>query len=178
MARKINLKGLHDTGDLIVTLTNGTVDASSQGFSAMFDNDPDLLTKFIGDEDGWIVTLNFNFTPSLKGKEFLIIIKCDVGTGISSSGIIISQGGKLLSKASTVNTAAVYNLPTKANSLGSGLVVNFISTSDVEIKEFYLKQNSFNPTKSSPPNLFINKLELRMKNYFSIFKNSTNFSTK
>ena len=51
-------------------------------------------------------------------------------------------------------------------------------TSDVEIKEFYLKQNSFNPTKSSPPNLFINKLELRMKNYFSIFKNSTNFSTK
>ena len=138
MARKINLKGLHNTGDLIVTLTKGTVDAASQGFGAMFDNDPNLLTKFIGDNVGVQVTLNFNFTPSLRGKEFLIIIKCDVGTSVSASGIIISQGGKLLSKAQTVNTAAVYNIPTKANSLGSGLVVNFISTSDVEISDFQL----------------------------------------
>ena len=35
------------------------------------------------------------------------------------------------------------------------------------ISEYRLTQNNFNPNKSSPPNKFMNKLELRMKYYYS-----------
>ena len=34
------------------------------------------------------------------------------------------------------------------------------------LKEYQQKQSSFNPNKRSP-NLFLNKLELRMKNYYN-----------
>jgi hypothetical protein len=34
-----------------------------------------------------------------------------------------------------------------------------------ELKEYCLKQNSFNPAKGSP-NLFMSKLEFRIKNYY------------
>lgn len=34
------------------------------------------------------------------------------------------------------------------------------------LKEYKQKQSSFNPNKRSP-NLFLNKLELRMKNYYN-----------
>lgn len=34
--------------------------------------------------------------------------------------------------------------------------------------EYEMKQNFFDPSKSSPPNNFINKLQLRMKIYESI----------
>ena len=35
------------------------------------------------------------------------------------------------------------------------------------ISEYRLTQNNFNPNKSSPPNKFMNKLEMRMKYYYS-----------
>ena len=36
---------------------------------------------------------------------------------------------------------------------------------DNSFSEYSLKQNVFDPSKSSPPNEFIKKLELRIKNY-------------
>ena len=35
------------------------------------------------------------------------------------------------------------------------------------IKEYEQKQNNFDPSKSSSPNYFIKKLELRMKRYYT-----------
>ena len=35
------------------------------------------------------------------------------------------------------------------------------------IKEYRLTHNNFNPNKSSPPNKFMDKLEIRMKYYYS-----------
>ena len=46
MARKINLKGLFDTGLLSSSLEVGAENAQSNGIIAMFDNDPNLVTKF------------------------------------------------------------------------------------------------------------------------------------
>ena len=40
--------------------------------------------------------------------------------------------------------------------------------------EYSLKENFFDPSKSSPPNEFLLKLQLRMKNYDS-FNNFDNF---
>jgi hypothetical protein len=37
------------------------------------------------------------------------------------------------------------------------------------IKEYKLKMNSFYPGKSSP-NIFVNKLEYRMKQYYNLYK--------
>ncbi len=34
------------------------------------------------------------------------------------------------------------------------------------ISEYRITQNNFNPNKNSPPNSFMNKLELRMKHYY------------
>jgi hypothetical protein len=44
---------------------------------------------------------------------------------------------------------------------------------DFSITEYSLKQNFFDPSKSSPPNDFILKLKLRMSNYES-FNNVDN----
>lgn len=43
-------------------------------------------------------------------------------------------------------------------------------------KEYSLKENIFDPSKSSPPNEFMNKLQIRMKNYnsFSSLVNEDN----
>lgn len=38
---------------------------------------------------------------------------------------------------------------------------------DFSLKEYSLKQNFFDPSKSSPPNEFMNKLHLRMRVYNS-----------
>ena len=35
------------------------------------------------------------------------------------------------------------------------------------ISEYRLTQNNFNPNKRSPPNKFMDKLEIRMKYYYS-----------
>ena len=45
----------------------------------------------------------------------------------------------------------------------------FVEKTNLEkiISEYRLTQNNFNPTKSSPPNKFMNKLEMRMKYYYS-----------
>ena len=44
------------------------------------------------------------------------------------------------------------------------------------INEYRLKMNSFNP-KNNSPNMFISKLELRMKYYYGLYK-SKNISIK
>ena len=45
----------------------------------------------------------------------------------------------------------------------------FVEKSNLEkiISEYRLTQNNFNPNKSSPPNKFMDKLEIRMKYYYS-----------
>ena len=40
------------------------------------------------------------------------------------------------------------------------------------ISEYRITQNNFNPNKNSPPNLFMDKLEIRMKQYYSKFTNN------
>ena len=40
------------------------------------------------------------------------------------------------------------------------------------ISEYRITQNNFNPNKSSPPNTFMDKLEIRMKQYYSKFTNN------
>ena len=42
------------------------------------------------------------------------------------------------------------------------------------LSEYSLKQNCFDPSKSSPPNKFMMKLHMRMCNYTSIFTNEDN----
>jgi hypothetical protein len=48
--------------------------------------------------------------------------------------------------------------------------------------EYSLKENFFDPSKSSPPNEFMTKLELRIKNYnmcgISVLNNSDSFNIK
>tara|TARA_B100001287_G_C22602500_1_gene491113 strand:+ start:901 stop:1107 length:207 start_codon:yes stop_codon:yes gene_type:complete len=45
----------------------------------------------------------------------------------------------------------------------------FVEKTNLEkiISEYRLTQNNFNPNKSSPPNKFMDKLEIRMKYYYS-----------
>jgi hypothetical protein len=45
------------------------------------------------------------------------------------------------------------------------------------LEEYELKQNNFNPNKPSP-NVFMNKLQIRMKLYYKEQYKSYNFSTK
>ena len=45
---------------------------------------------------------------------------------------------------------------------------------DFSLNEYSLKQNFFDPTKSSPPNDFMLKLQIRMKSYNS-YDNLCNF---
>ena len=53
-----------------------------------------------------------------------------------------------------------------------------ITVTKCETKEYSLKQNLFDPSKSSPPNKFIIKLQNRMTNYNStktgLYKNDDN----
>jgi hypothetical protein len=41
---------------------------------------------------------------------------------------------------------------------------------DFSLNEYSLKQNFFDPSKSSPPNEFMIKLQLRMSHYNSVIK--------
>jgi len=42
------------------------------------------------------------------------------------------------------------------------------------ISEYRITQNNFNPNKNSPPNTFMDKLETRMKHYYSKISNERN----
>ena len=42
------------------------------------------------------------------------------------------------------------------------------------ISEYRITQSNFNPDKNSPPNLFISKLEIRMKQYYNNINKSNN----
>lgn len=53
-----------------------------------------------------------------------------------------------------------YDLPLKSYSIKQQNLNKIIS-------EYRLTQNNFNPDKSSPPNRFMDKLEIRMKQYYS-----------
>ena len=44
-------------------------------------------------------------------------------------------------------------------------------------QEYGLKQNNFNP-KGPSPNIFVSKLQWRMKNYYKDLYSSVNFDTK
>ena len=43
------------------------------------------------------------------------------------------------------------------------------------ISEYRITQNNFNPNKNSPPNTFMDKLETRMKRYYSNISNNKNY---
>ena len=43
------------------------------------------------------------------------------------------------------------------------------------ISEYRITQNNFNPNKNSPPNTFMDKLEIRMKHYYSKISNEKNY---
>ena len=53
-----------------------------------------------------------------------------------------------------------------------------IPTSVFEKHQYSLKQNFFDPTKSSPPNNFIKNLFIRLSHYDSSTKNSGIFDNK
>ena len=53
-----------------------------------------------------------------------------------------------------------------------------IKNNNYENHEYSLKQNFFDPTKSSPPNIFMIKLYSRMFNYESSCKNAVIFDNK
>ena len=62
---------------------------------------------------------------------------------------------------------------------------NKINNSPIKIKntliennQYSLKQNFFDPTKSSPPNIFMIKLYNRMTQFESNYKNESNFDNK
>jgi len=62
---------------------------------------------------------------------------------------------------------------------------NKINSSPIKIKntliennQYSLKQNFFDPTKSSPPNIFMIKLYNRMTQYETNYKNDLNFDNK
>jgi hypothetical protein len=74
MARKINLKGLYDTGDLTVTTINIVEDATSNGVSALFDGDSSVL-KFQANQhvnSALREQLKLNFSQAIKGNKFRI----------------------------------------------------------------------------------------------------------
>ena len=78
MARKINLRGLHDTGKLSVSLPIGTENAQSHGIAAMFDDFP-LTTKYEADHvmipfiNQPIVSTKLSFIPPIPGNKFRVI---------------------------------------------------------------------------------------------------------
>ena len=47
-------------------------------------------------------------------------------------------------------------------------------TKDFSINEYSLKQHFFDPSKSSPPNEFMIKLQMRMSNYNSVLYTKDN----
>lgn len=51
-------------------------------------------------------------------------------------------------------------------------------TSQNRIKEYSLKQNVFDPSKSSPPNDFMLKLKLRMAIYNNSYNNDDNLESE
>ena len=75
-----------------------------------------------------------------------------------------------------------YNRPKIIHELGNELINNRINnrsnnimiplspTSKKDFTEYSLKQNFFDPSKSSPPNEFLLKLQLRMTNYSKLCK--------
>ena len=75
MARKINLKGLFETGKLSVSFDlGGENTSSSDGLGAMFDIDPNLTTKFKGDSSGnfGLFGMNLSFNPPIQGNSFRV----------------------------------------------------------------------------------------------------------
>ena len=53
-----------------------------------------------------------------------------------------------------------------------------IKNNNSENHQYSLKQNFFDPTKSSPPNIFMIKLYSRMYNYESSCRNAVIFDNK
>ncbi len=52
----------------------------------------------------------------------------------------------------------------------SNILIPISPTNKTEYNEYSLKQNFFDPSKSSPPNEFLIKLQLRMDNYSNFCK--------
>ena len=63
-----------------------------------------------------------------------------------------------------------YNKRSKVNSTTKSKLIKKI------INEYKIKMNSFNP-KGNSPNIFVNKLEYRMKQYYDLY-NSKNETMK
>ncbi len=75
MARKINLKGLFETGKLSASFDlGGENTSSSDGVGAMFDVDPNFITKLKGDPLGafGLLGMNLFFDPPIQGNSFKI----------------------------------------------------------------------------------------------------------
>jgi hypothetical protein len=53
----------------------------------------------------------------------------------------------------------------RSNNISNNIIIPNSPTSKNDYIEYSLKQNFFDPSKSSPPNEFLLKLQLRMTNY-------------
>tara|TARA_R110002050_G_scaffold19025_2_gene54970 strand:- start:3747 stop:5561 length:1815 start_codon:yes stop_codon:yes gene_type:complete len=142
MARKINLKGLHDNGDLTVTKFNITEDATSDGVSALFDGDTSVL-RFQANQHGissFKEQLKLDFSSNIKGRKFRVRIT----TGVTDD-INLHVNGKVsnlqsisgLGSATTIHTNSfdfsVNSLSQIRISLG-----NSFSNGDHEVYEIEL----------------------------------------
>ena len=72
----------------------------------------------------------------------------------------------MLSTKYTMNERSIV-IPIKEN-------LSTLMKNDSPKGQYSLKQNCFDPSKSSPPNKFMMKLHMRMCNYTSLFINEDN----
>jgi len=120
MARKINLKGLFNSGDLTHIL-NGSQDSSSNGVASMFDGLTDDLndtTKLVINQTVGNPTQTFNFASPILCNKLLIKIRTR-GTDINS----ISLNGQTASAQSALSissdSSVISTFTFNANNLNS-----------------------------------------------------------
>ena len=125
MARKINLRGLFDTGLLSSSLETGAVNALSNGIGAMFDNDPNLTTKFETDplhSSGiGVSTLKLTFIPPIQGKNFRLKTNIKGINSGSNKAFISVNGGPIITRngPSSISTIIQHNYDFNISGLSS-----------------------------------------------------------
>ena len=113
MARKINLKGLFDTGLLSSSLEVGAENAQSNGIIAMFDNDPNLVTKFESDHDNKHVAVKITLSPPIQGKKFKVIT--NIKGALSNHGNILTFNASSGSLENTLTGGVASSIVTTEN---------------------------------------------------------------
>jgi len=125
MARKINLKGLFDTGLLSSSLEAGAVNALSNGIGAMFDNDPNLTTKFETDPlhflGSGVSAVKLTFIPPIQGKNFRLKTNIKGINSGSNKAFISVNGGPNITRngPSSISTIIQHNYDFNISGLSS-----------------------------------------------------------